>query len=597
MLSVSIATVCNFNNNESLCILLEVINNQTYKNIKEWIIVDGSINDNTKFMKEFISNANINFEIKHIISSDKSICNLWNLANDSTTGDIIVCMNDNNYYFPSRVEYCVDLLSKSNINFGVCNNYYSHDFLLNKTIAYETTYPLNDTFAYKKEYLKNHRYIDNNSRPELSFCNNFKDQVIRLLPDHTMIHFLHINNFELYRKDFLNQYVKIQSFNIYNDNILEVLLPNVFYNLYNKLYSYTKNETLDFDIVYLSGIHSIDWDPKDTSLGGSEQAIINLSEEWVKHGKSVIVYGNYKTDLVHNGVHYVMCQKFPFHKIIKTLIIWRMYGILLTCDLDFKANNCLLDFHDNFPYTLNQLQNNKLLNLFKKVNRFMFKSQYHKDCFDILLKNKLNTELLNESQYRIIINGLRINEFKNNNNYVRQPYRLCYCSSYDRGLEPIIEKIWKYIYEKEPLAEIHVYYGMDYIYDNDYKNRITLLLGQPGVMDHGRQPMNTIIKEKYLSSFQLYLSNSIAEIDCINIRESLITGCIPIISNFGVFNNRDGLRYEWDPSNDELCKLIAYDIVDKMNDSNFMENARIQLMNSKTIVDWQSVAVEWLSVV
>ena len=265
-------------------------------------------------------------------------------------------------------------------------------------------------------------------------------------------------------------------------------------------------------------------------------------------------------------------------------------------DLDFEADNLLYDFHDNFPYTLNQLENNKLINMFKKGGRYMFKSEYHKESFDILLKDKLSMEPLNESQYSIIINGLRVNEFKNNHNYVRQPYRFCYCSSYDRGLEDIILKVWKYIYEQEPLAELHVYYGMDYIYDNNFKIKMTLLLGQPGVMDHGRQPMDIIIREKYVSSFQLYLNNSNAEIDCINVRESLITGCVPIISNFGVFSNRDGLRYNWDPTNDELCKMIALDIVQKMRDDNFMKSAREQLMTSKTIVNWGDVAKEWLNV-
>ena len=86
-------------------------------------------------------------------------------------------------------------------------------------------------------------------------------------------------------------------------------------------------------------------------------------------------------------------------------------------------------------------------------------------------------------------------------------------------------------------------------------------------MDHGRQSMNMIIREKYLSTFHIYLNNCIGEIDCISIKESLITGCIPIISRFGVFKERHGIQYEWNPDNDDFCSFIAKDIISKMNDN------------------------------
>jgi len=120
-----------------------------------------------------------------------------------------------------------------------------------------------------------------------------------------------------------------------------------------------------------------------------------------------------------------------------------------------------------------------------------------------------------------------------------------------------------------------------------------MLLSQPGVMDHGRQPMEMIIREKYLSTFHIYLSDSIAEIDCISIRESLLTGCIPIISKFGVFQNRHGIQYNWDPTNKLLCKAIADNIINEMNNQKYIELARKQLMESTTIISWKSVAEFW----
>jgi hypothetical protein len=115
-------------------------------------------------------------------------------------------------------------------------------------------------------------------------------------------------------------------------------------------------------------------------------------------------------------------------------------------------------------------------------------------------------------------------------------------------------------------------------------------------MDHGRQPMDMIIREKYLSTFHLYLSDSIAEIDCISIRESLITGCIPIISKFGVFSNRNGIQYNWEPTNKLLCQAIAENIIKEMNNNEYINLARNQLMESTTIVSWETVAKSWIKI-
>ena len=136
---------------------------------------------------------------------------------------------------------------------------------------------------------------------------------------------------------------------------------------------------------------------------------------------------------------------------------------------------------------------------------------------------------------------------------------------------------------------------MDYIYDDNFKLHFKLLLSQPGVMDHGRQPMEMIIREKYLSTFHIYINNCIAEIDCISIKESLVTGCIPIISNFGVFKDRHGLQYNWDPNNDELIIQITNDLIKKMYDYDLIENIRNKLQQSNTIIDWDTISKLWLS--
>jgi hypothetical protein len=269
---------------------------------------------------------------------------------------------------------------------------------------------------------------------------------------------------------------------------------------------------------------------------------------------------------------------------------------------NFQAENLIIDFHDNFSYTIADLDSKLLSKLFDATTKINLKSKYHQDCFiEFLDSKKINQLSLNK--YNIIPNGLRVipflnNKILNNNEFIiRNPYRFCYCSSYDRGLEPILEKIWPIIYKSQPLAELHIYYGMDYIFDDNFKNKMKSLFSHPGVMDHGRQSMELIIREKYLSTFHLYINNSIAEIDCISIKESLITGCIPIISNFGVFKDRHGIQVEWDPNNDNLCANIANIIINHMNNFELISQIRDIIKKSDLIIDWNNIAKQWIDTI
>ena len=505
--------------------------------------------------------------IKYIdnISSKEDILNYVN-------SEYIIFMDEDVYYFPNYLEQCINKLELKKNNVGL-NTYYIHNYINNRI------YKCNNIDIilcgiYNNKLSSNIDFLES----EYGLIKNINNNNIN---DYNNILTLAINNIQninIMEKEFNNY--------ILNDNIFNLF--NIYYNEFNN-----NNDELDYDIVYLAGGTSIIWNPEDNSLGGSEQAIVRLVSE-LSSSKKIVVYGNFDIDKKYNNVDYIKWTKFPFNKKIKNLIAWRRHGLTMLMNNDFITDNLILDFHDNFSYTLMDLDSIKLENIFNKVNTFNFKSNYHQLSFIEFLKNKNINKNYND-KYNIIPNGIRVNEFSNNNQYIRNPYRFCYCSSYDRGLDIIISKIWKEIYKSQPLAELHVYYGMDYLFDENYKSYLKLLLSEHGVMDHGRQSMDMIIREKYLSTFHIYLNNCIGEIDCISIKESLITGCIPIISTFGVFKERHGLQYEWNPNNDDLCSLIAKDIISKMNDSNFINTTKNILMNSSTIINWLEVSQLWLN--
>ena len=134
---------------------------------------------------------------------------------------------------------------------------------------------------------------------------------------------------------------------------------------------------------------------------------------------------------------------------------------------------------------------------------------------------------------------------------------------------------------------------MDGIEDQQLKQHIMMLLGQPGVMDHGRRPMNEIILEKWRSSFQLYITECTGEIDCISIRESLVTGCIPLISKSNVFANREGLHFELERS-PQGYQSIAQGICNLLTKPEFVEMCRERFKQSSSIVNWKDTAERWV---
>jgi hypothetical protein len=141
-----------------------------------------------------------------------------------------------------------------------------------------------------------------------------------------------------------------------------------------------------------------------------------------------------------------------------------------------------------------------------------------------------------------------------------------------------------------PDAELHVYYGQ--FGKKDALERINQLMNQPGITDHGKVDLETIAREKFRSTFHIYLC-TVPEIDCIAVRESLIAGCIPILTNNYVFKERYGVKIDGDPNEEETQVRGAHAALSL----SYSEIAllRREALKSSTIVDWNQVASAWLA--
>ena len=113
MSSVSIVTITQYSRFNCLKNLYNLIQLQDYINIKEWIIVEGSKNAkdaelnkmNINTLKDSLSS----FKIKYIERiGELHLSDLRNIGNNSCICDIIVCMDDDDYYPPSKISSVVN---------------------------------------------------------------------------------------------------------------------------------------------------------------------------------------------------------------------------------------------------------------------------------------------------------------------------------------------------------------------------------------------------------------------------------------------------------------------------------------------------------
>ena len=571
-----------------------MIQRQTYKNIREWVIVEGSqdkndANKNKENIKQFIIeiSTQIDFQLHYIEYSGRKLGGLRNLGNELCNGNIIVCMDDDDYYPPERIEEAVEKLNNSLCLIGGVSDVYLYDFFLDRLFKFKgfmEYHSTNNCMAYKKNFL-----LTNKHDPEIevgeerSFTFEFTCPLVKFDSRKTIIAISH--DFNTFNKRELCLGGTLGSLKTL-DEIKEPITNYIPEDIFNKMKKiYIIKEPSKYDIVYVIGGFTNKFDPKSKTLFDNERALVKLTEYWaINNKKKIAVYGEFDNDIILNGVEYICWKKFAFNHFYNIIILFRANGFLSICPYPINAKLICWDVYDNFIY------NDTLIEFWKlyghKVNKIFLKSNFHKLEFNHYLGIKKN------QQIEIIPSGLRISEFSNNSEIIyRNPYRFCYTTYYDRGLEFIITGIFSIIKKIEPRAELHIYTGMDTIVDEEYKKKMQKLFSHHGVCEHGAQPVEIIAREKYMSSFELYVSNIINEVDCISIRESIIAGCIPLTANFGVFMEREGYKFDMNHEDPKIMQKVALFILQLMKNQNSLIFAREDMYrNTKTIISCEQVA-------
>ena len=190
---VSICTPT-FNRRPFYSMIIECFKNQTYpKDRMEWVIID----DGTDKIEDLVINIP---QVRYFKYEEKmNLGKKRNLMHEKAKGEIIVYMDDDDYYPPERVSHCVETL-KANPNIMITGSsemyiYFKHIQKMYKFGPYGPNHATAATFAFRKELLKQTKYDDVAAlAEERSFLKEYKIPFVQMDSAKTILVFSHVHN-------------------------------------------------------------------------------------------------------------------------------------------------------------------------------------------------------------------------------------------------------------------------------------------------------------------------------------------------------------------------------------------------------------------
>jgi hypothetical protein len=200
---VSICTPT-FNRRPFIPFMIKCFEHQDYPKDKiEWIIID----DGTDKIEDLVAHIP---EVKYFKFDEKmTIGKKRNLSNEKATGEIIVYMDDDDYYPPNRVSHAVDKLKKSPNALCAGSSamfiYLKHINKMFQFGPYGPNHATAATFAFKRELLQKTRFREEASLAEEKFfLKDYTIPFVQLDSDKSILVFSHNHN-SFDKKELLKQ--------------------------------------------------------------------------------------------------------------------------------------------------------------------------------------------------------------------------------------------------------------------------------------------------------------------------------------------------------------------------------------------------------
>lgn len=328
-----------------------------------------------------------------------------------------------------------------------------------------------------------------------------------------------------------------------------------------------------------------EWGPPSLAkgIGGSEEAVIYLSKELKNLGYEVTVYcacGDLEG--TWDGVEYKNYWHFNKNDMFNILISWR-HNIF---PAGISAKRKIVWMHD-VPFKNDWDQSD-----FDSLDKVVVLSEFHKSLFPNCPPEKLY----------VSTNGINVADFiaTDKKDIYRKPHRIIYGSSYNRGLENLLD-MWPDILKECPLAELHIFYGWN-TFDGmnaenqdamKWKAKMIEKMNQPGVKEHGRVGHKKLLEE-YAKSSVWAFPTFFQEINCITAIKAQAMGAFPVFHN--LYALKDTCKNGWAVEEKEKGAMLA-EFKEKLINalrapaSDKYRNTMQEEVRKK--YSWASVAKDW----
>ena len=187
-----------YNRRKFIPAAIAIYKSQTYpKDRMEWIIVD----DGSDKVADLFAEASKTIpNIKYIPLTEKLLIGQKrNMLNDNAKGDIMIAMDDDDFYPPERVAHVVlKFIQNPKIQLAGSSEmylYFRSDGGIVKAGPYNPNHCTNGTMAYRRPYMLTHRYDETQTHAEeKSFLEDYKNPMIQLDPFKTILVMCHADN-------------------------------------------------------------------------------------------------------------------------------------------------------------------------------------------------------------------------------------------------------------------------------------------------------------------------------------------------------------------------------------------------------------------
>jgi glycosyltransferase involved in cell wall biosynthesis len=578
--TVSIVTPTQFERLDYLDILIQCILEQDYANIMEWIIVDGTQNNDHKLRSEIDQLRERYPTLPEIVfiepedNSSKNIGVLRNLYNEKCRGDIIVCMDDDDYYPYNRVSHVVSKLKNSFIKIGGCCNINIYSVQFKKVYLWKR-FHLNQggnaSLAYTNEYAKTHFYGDVVCGEEKYFIKNYmghecelgkerEQTMIQFDTDKSLISIAHSSTFDKAKLFAENELREHQHKFIYHSPYtLEsyVKNPNIM-TMYNALFQKEDTDKDDITIFYKVNGYSIDLH-SNTHESEFNQVRL-LANHYHEQGMNVTVYTLFNnsttkkdginmqdnTTKIIDNVSYRNYFTIDSRITYKKLIVINEQSLKLVYELQLSYDS-LYYLHESNKL-LDKSYEDKL-----SIDTYITRNHYSiQDC----IKQANCVHIPRGVETKKIDTIIKKNDLQN---IERNYYRLCYTNAYETGLLPIIQHLYPELKRLQPTIELHLYGAIREGTNPQLTQMLQRYIPQEGIVDHGICDFETIIREKHTSGFHVnFIDNS--KTDSVAVKESIYCECMPIISNKDCFKELVGIHFDLHTAEVASYKKIAHSI-------------------------------------